>query len=91
MPQTILAVADDALGQRFADDGLELGDRLLQSVVDHHMPELALGGQLVAGGLQAGGDRLGGVGPRVTRRVRSADSPGGAMNTCTASGMAART
>ena len=55
------------------------------------MGELGLGGELLLGHREAAVDLLAVVGPRPCRRSRSASSEGGEMNTCTASGIAART
>ena len=56
------------------------------------MLELRLGRELVGGGLEAALNLLTGVGAAPDQpRVRSASPDGGAMKTCTASGIFSRT
>ena len=77
---------------RARDDRRQLLERVVETVVDDHVAELGLCGELLLGDL-AGGARPPAASsvPRPISRVRSAASDGGAMNTCTASGIAART
>ena len=42
--------------ERGGDDGDQLIDRVLEAIVDHHVGELALGGELLLGHAQPRGD-----------------------------------
>ncbi len=76
-----------------ADDADQLLDGILEAIVDDDVGELGLRLQLGVGGLQTTIDLLRSVGAAARGRQlppRSASREGGAMNTCTASGIFSR-
>ena len=76
--------------QAGSHDALQLADRGLEPIVDDDVAELGLGLELVqAVGRRRSTSSAASV-PRPTRRSRRASTEGGAMKTCSASGMASR-